>query len=134
MKLLKVLYGVLDDEETRVQIGRNLVGRVLDEDDGIKVRSLDLIRPVVKAQSRTVIGSRYRHHRRALVCISRQEHRSKTFENLVEFEQHRPQSRKHPRRSHSSSRRSSSNDHVQACREGYSGSARSIEGGYGEFD
>lgn len=38
VKLLKILFGVVDDETTRVDICRKLVCRVLDEDDGIKVR------------------------------------------------------------------------------------------------
>lgn len=39
VKLLKVLYGVVEDEEQRVDICRKLVWRALDEDDGIKVCS-----------------------------------------------------------------------------------------------
>lgn len=37
VKLLKVLFGVIEDESARVDICRRLVCRVLDEDDGIKV-------------------------------------------------------------------------------------------------
>jgi cohesin loading factor subunit SCC2 len=36
VKLLKVLYSVVDDQEQRVDVCRRLVYRVLDEDDGIK--------------------------------------------------------------------------------------------------
>lgn len=37
VKLLRILYGILDDEKQKVEICRNLVGRVLDEDEGVKV-------------------------------------------------------------------------------------------------
>ncbi|BGP35332.1 Sister chromatid cohesion protein 2 [Rhodotorula toruloides] len=43
VKLLKVLYGVVDDEEQRVDICRRLVYRVLDEDDGIKELAVDAV-------------------------------------------------------------------------------------------
>ncbi|GAA5983631.1 hypothetical protein JCM10908_000358 [Rhodotorula pacifica] len=43
VKLLKVLFGVIDDEATRVDICRKLVCRVLDEDDGIKELAVDAI-------------------------------------------------------------------------------------------
>lgn len=39
IKLLKILYGMVDDEKHRLEISRRLVYRVLDEDDGIKVRT-----------------------------------------------------------------------------------------------
>ncbi|TKA56971.1 hypothetical protein B0A53_01372 [Rhodotorula sp. CCFEE 5036] len=43
VKLLKILFGVVDDETTRVDICRKLVCRVLDEDDGIKELAVDAI-------------------------------------------------------------------------------------------
>ncbi|KAK4330559.1 Sister chromatid cohesion protein 2 [Rhodotorula toruloides] len=43
VKLLKVLYGVVDDEEQRIDICRRLVYRVLDEDDGIKELAVDAV-------------------------------------------------------------------------------------------
>ncbi|GAA5958783.1 hypothetical protein JCM21900_004761 [Sporobolomyces salmonicolor] len=43
VKLLKALYGIVDDEALRIDICRRLVYRVLDEDDGIKELAVDAI-------------------------------------------------------------------------------------------
>ncbi|GAA6018662.1 hypothetical protein JCM8202_000602 [Rhodotorula sphaerocarpa] len=43
VKLLKVLFGVIEDESARVDICRRLVCRVLDEDDGIKELAVEAV-------------------------------------------------------------------------------------------
>ncbi|GAA5994954.1 hypothetical protein JCM5350_007201 [Sporobolomyces pararoseus] len=43
VKLLRVLYGILDDEKHRTEICRNLIGRVLDEDDGVRELAVDTL-------------------------------------------------------------------------------------------
>ncbi|GAA5958305.1 hypothetical protein JCM3765_004786 [Sporobolomyces pararoseus] len=43
VKLLRVLYGILDDEKHRIEICRNLIGRVLDEDDGVRELAVDTL-------------------------------------------------------------------------------------------
>ncbi|GAA5875871.1 hypothetical protein JCM1840_002960 [Sporobolomyces johnsonii] len=43
VKLLKALYGIVDDEALRIDICRRLVYRVLDEDDGIKELAVDAV-------------------------------------------------------------------------------------------
>ncbi|GAA5844309.1 hypothetical protein JCM9279_001763 [Rhodotorula babjevae] len=46
IKLLRMLYHVVTDEEHKVDISRKLVYRVLDEDDGIKELALDALEEV----------------------------------------------------------------------------------------
>ncbi|GJN94290.1 hypothetical protein Rhopal_007364-T1 [Rhodotorula paludigena] len=43
IKLLKILYGLVDDEKHRLEISRRLVYRVLDEDDGIKELAIETL-------------------------------------------------------------------------------------------
>ncbi|GAA6060785.1 hypothetical protein JCM10212_005434 [Sporobolomyces blumeae] len=50
VKLLKVLYGVIDDDKLRIEICRRLVYRVLDEDDGIKDLAIDAVEELWFAQ------------------------------------------------------------------------------------
>ena len=60
VKLLRILYGTLDDEKQKVEICRNLVGRVLDEDEGVKVNVVALTFPlyVVSTSHHTCIHSK----------------------------------------------------------------------------
>ncbi|BGP51653.1 Sister chromatid cohesion protein 2 [Rhodotorula kratochvilovae] len=46
IKLLRVLYGVVREEEHKVDISRKLVYRVLDEDDGIKELAVETIEEI----------------------------------------------------------------------------------------